>query len=231
MTDKIGFYCVNFKDEDRRNKMTSRFQQLGLTLNFVDPVGKDDARLADVPERADKRAWSIMLQHMDSIRHFVEETHNDFCIVMEDDILVSKDIVNDLPELIETYNKLQLDVLVLGYLLPFKIYDYNTCFSLKERNDKYSYFDFPGDLWGSQMYMVSRNHAVNLIERYTIKHAIETIETEPFSPDWTLTKYGKKAIIYPMIAVEEGGTKADLHSESQYHLNCYITNYVDGLYI
>ena len=81
------------------------------------------------------------------------------------------------------------------------------------------------------MYMVSRNHATNLIERYTIEHAIETINIVHFSPDWTLTKYGKKAIIYPMIAVEEGGTKVDLYSESQYHLNCYLANYVEGLYL
>jgi GR25 family glycosyltransferase involved in LPS biosynthesis len=231
MTDKTGFYCVNFKDEDRRNKMTTRFQQLCLPLNFVDHVSNDDVRLEGVPERVHKRAWSIMLQHMDSIRHFVEDTQNDFCIVMEDDILVSKDIVNDLQGVIETYNKLQLDVLLLGYLIPFKIHDYNPHFPLKERNDKYSYYDFPSDLWGSQMYMISRNHAINLLERYTIEHAIETIESEPFSPDWTLTKYGKKAIIYPMIAVEEGGTKADLYSESQFHLNCYLTNYVEGLYL
>ena len=102
MTDKTGFYCVNFKDEDRRNKMSSRFEQLGIPLNFVDHVSNDDMRLANVPERADKRTWSIMLQHMDSIRHFVEDTQNDFCIVMEDDILVSKDIVNDLHGVIET---------------------------------------------------------------------------------------------------------------------------------
>ena len=231
MTNKISFYCVNFNDESRRDKMTSRFEQIGLQLNFVVPVYKDDARLTDVPERADKRTWSIMLQHMDSIRNFVEETQNDFCIVMEDDILVSKDIVNDLPGAIETYNKLQLDVLVLGYLLPFKIYDNNTCFTLKDRNNKYSYYDFPVDLWGSQMYMISRNHAIHLLELYTIEHAIKTIDTEPFSPDWTLTKYGKKAINYPMIAVEDGGTKADLYSEHQFHLNCYVTNYVEGLYI
>jgi hypothetical protein len=231
MSNKISFYCVNFNDESRKNKMTSRFEQLGLLLNFVDPVRNDDARLADVPERADKRTWSIMLQHMDSIRKFVEETQNDFCIVMEDDILVSKDIVNDLPGAIETYNKLELDVLVLGYLLPFKIHDYNTCFRLKDRNNKYSYYDFPGDLWGAQMYMVSRNHAIHLLELYTIEHAVETIDTEPFSPDWTLTKYGKKAIIYPMIAVEEGGTKANSYSESQFHLSCYLTNYVEGFYI
>ena len=231
MTDKICFYCVNFNDEARRDNMTSRFEQLGLSLNFMAPVGQDDARLADVPEKAERRSWSIMLQHMDSIRHFVEETQNDFCIVMEDDILVSRDIVNDLPGIIETYNNLQLDVLLLGYLIQFKIYDHNKCFTLKERNDKYSYYDFPCDLWGSQMYMISRNHGINLIERYTIEHAINTIGAEPFSPDWTLTKYGRKAIIYPMIAVEEGGTKADLYSEIQYHLNCYLANYVEGLYL
>ena len=230
MVDNIGFYTVNFKDEERRNKMNSRFDYFGLKLNFVDPVGNDDSRLENVPEKADKRTWSIMLQHMDSIRHFVENTTNDFCIVTEDDILISKDFVNDLPEIINTYTKLGLDVLLLGFLISFQIHE-NNHFILKDRNEKYSYYDYPNDLWGSQMYLISRSHAVKLLERYSIEHAIETIETEPFSPDWTLTKYGKKALIYPMVAVEEGNTKADLYSESQFHSNCFNTNYVEGLHI
>ena len=231
MMDNIGFYSVNYKDDDRKNKMISRFDSFKLELIFVDPVEKNDDRLANVPENADRRTWSIMLQHMDSIRHFVEKTSKDFCIVTEDDILISKDFVNDLPDIINTFNGLELDLMLLGYLLSFKICDTNTSFSLKARTEKYSYYDYPADIWGAQMYLISRNHAINLLDRYTIEHAIETIDTMPFNPDWTLTKFGKKALIYPMIAVEEGNVKNDLYGEIQFHLNCFNTNYVDGLHI
>ena len=109
----------------------------------------------------------------------------------------------------------------LGYLLPFKIYDTNTSFCLKARTEKYSYYDYPDDIWGAQMYLISRKHAINLLDRYTIEHAIATIDTMPFSPDWTLTKFGKKVLIYPMIAVEEGNVKNELYGEIQFHRNCF----------
>ena len=230
MLENISFYSVNYKDEERRSKMSSRFNTLDLNLIFVDPVDKTDARLSEATERAEKRSWSIMLQHLDSIRHFVEKTSCEYCIVAEDDILISKDMVNDLPGIINTYEKLELDVLLLGFLVPFQIYDNNGSFTLREKTEKYKFYVYPIDIWGSQMYMVSRRHAIHLLERYTILHANETIDTEPFSPDWTLTKYGKKALIYPMIAVEDGGTKVDFGDEVTFHRNCYNTNYVEGIH-
>jgi hypothetical protein len=96
----------------------------------------------------------------------------------------------------------------------------------------FSYHDYPDDLWGSQMYMVSRKHGQALLDRYTIKYALETINTEiPFSPDWTLTKWGKKSIVYPMVALEEGDTKCDLDSEITYHQRCFKHNYVERIFI
>lgn len=96
----------------------------------------------------------------------------------------------------------------------------------------FSYHDYPDDLWGSQMYMVSRKHSLALLEKYTVQYALETIHTEiPFSPDWTLTKWGNKAIVYPMVALEEGDTKCDLDSEISYHQRCFKRNYVERIFI
>jgi GR25 family glycosyltransferase involved in LPS biosynthesis len=229
--ENLSFYCINYKDEVRKGNMIKRFDSINLKLHFVEPVENDDTRLQNAPSKRDLRVWSIMLQHLDSIRHFLVNTTNEYCVVCEDDILVSKNIVNDLPEIINTFNKLELDVLLLGYLLPFKIYDWFTHFPLKYRNDKYSFYDFPNDLWGSQMYMISRKHAEYLVDKYTIEYAIYTVETEPFSPDWTLTKNGKKSILYPMIALEEGDSKSGLNSQEQFHYNCYQTNFDADVYI
>ena len=82
------------------------------------------------------------------------------------------------------------------------------------------------------MYMVSRKHAQTLLDKYTIDYAVETINTEiPFSPDWTLTKFGNKSIVYPMIALEEGDTKCDLESEISYHQRCFNQNYVERVFL
>jgi hypothetical protein len=223
---KVGFYCVNFKDENRRNKMMQRWETLGLPLKFVDPVETSDPRLQfpNLDLKKELRTWAIMLQHLDSIRDFVENTDQEYCIVCEDDIIVSKYLKVDVIDMITEYEKLNLDVMLLGYLLPFNI-DGNSYFPELDKNYKFSFHEFPDDLWGSQMYLVSRRHAIILLDKYTIAHAIETIHTHPFSPDWTLTKFGKKAMVYPLIALEEGDTKCDLHSEISFHQRCFQINY------
>jgi hypothetical protein len=215
--------------------MVERWAKLDLHLHFVPPVESDDPRLLDtggVDISIEKRTWAIMLQHLDSVRHFIEQTDKDYCVVCEDDILVSKYLKMDIVEIMNSYEKLDLDVALLGYLVPYTIHDDNSYYPLKERNFKYSYHDYPDDLWGSQMYMVSRKHAHTLLDKYTVDYAVETINSEiPFSPDWTLTKLGNKSIVYPMIALEEGDTKCDLESEISYHQRCFKQNYVERIFL
>jgi hypothetical protein len=232
MEKTVEYYCVNYKDDARKQKMTDRWETLGLKLNFVEPVHKTDHRL-NVPEleNSDKRTWSIMLQHLDSIRHFLEQTTSEYCVVCEDDIMVCKYLKLDIQEAIQAYERLQLDVLLLGYLLPYDITN-NYHFPVFESNYKYNYCGYPCDLWGSQMYLVHRDHAVRLLQKYTIEESIQMIgRNEPYSPDWTLTKYGKKAIMYPMIAIEEGDTKCNLQSEMDYHQRCFQMNYVPRIFM
>ena len=234
LNELVRFYCINYKDENRREKMTRRWETLGLNLTFVAPVETTDPRL-DIPTLDfEKRTWSIMLQHLDSIRHFVEKTSGEYCIVCEDDIVVSKHIATDLPEIVKTYNEVKLDILLMGYLVPYRITDDNHYYPLKSRNFKYSYHDYPDDLWGSQMYMFSRKHAIEILQKYTIDYAIQNLSCEkskPFSPDWTITKYGEKAIIYPMVALEEGDTKCNMECEITYHQKCFHLNYVERVFL
>ena len=233
-SSKVGYYCINYKDENRREKMTKRWEALNLPLYFVPPVESNDDRLTNlaIDIQNEKRTWAIMLQHLDSIRHCIENTDKEYCVVCEDDILVSKYLKVDILEIIKTYEKLDLDVMLLGYLVPYTIHDNNHYYPLKERNHMFSYHDYPNDLWGSQMYMVSRKHGKSLLEKYTVQYAIENIKYEtPFSPDWILTKWGKKAIVYPMVALEEGDTKCNLDSEISYHQKCFKHNYVERIFI
>ena len=230
LNEIVKFYCINYKDEKRREKMQKRWDLLGLDLIFVDPVETTDKRFDIVREKRELRDWAIMLQHLDSLRDFINnESGGEYVIVCEDDIMVSKHLPNDLPEIIETYERLNLDVLLMGYLIPYKITDDNHFYPLKERNYKYSYHGYPGDIWGSQMYMVSRKHAEILLQKYTVENASSS--KEPFSPDWTLTKMGNRAVIYPMVALEEGDTKCTWDSEIDYHQRCFKTHYVEREFI
>jgi hypothetical protein len=225
----VSIYCINFNDNDRKSKMTSRFSNIGYNCIFIEPVLTSDPRIPVLLDEGIKRIWSIMTQHLDSIRHFYDNSENEYAIICEDDILISKNISKDLPEIIANFQYLELDILLMGYLLDKSIdhpeYSIIDTFSLNRAiSTKYTYHNFPYHLWGSQMYMISRKHARFLLDKYTIEYGIADL-TRPYNPDWTLTKDGKKAMIYPLIAVEEGSTKNDCYSQNEFHQRCFLQNY------
>jgi GR25 family glycosyltransferase involved in LPS biosynthesis len=224
--DTVELYCINFMDEERRIKMLDRFEGQGLSIHFVDPVYTTDSR---IDSRLNKRVSSIMLQHLDSIRHFYETTTKPYAIICEDDILLSKHFATDLPRIMDRYKDLKLDVLLLGYLLPIRLTKDTPEFKPLEDIEGYTLYDFPYHLWGSQMYMIHRAHAKFLLDKYTIDYATADLG-RPYNPDWTLTKDGKKALLYPMLALEEGLEKSNDEVQSDYHLTCFFTNYNSDVY-
>ena len=225
----VPIYVINFNDNARKERMIARFKQIGLGLNFVPAVTEEDPRLVDnnVPY---KRTSSIMLQHLDSIRRFYEETSYDHCIVCEDDIYVSKHFHEDLPEIIKNFNELDLDLLLLGYLFPYSVHG-NWHFPEQKTDGRYTYHGYPNDIWGSQMYLISRKHAAALLETFTVQYALDHLEEIPYNPDWTITKHGKRALISPMIAVEEGDNKSDHGGQHDFHSVCARHNYDPNIHI
>ena len=232
--ENISFYCINFLDENRKKRMIARFDFFGIPLQFVPPVYQSDARLPQKEDHinCDSRTWSIMLQHMDSIRDFYNSSNNEYAIICEDDILLHKDFVLDLPNILIEFEELKLDVLLLGYLLNISSEALlkSPEFSLVKKNEKYSYHELPYHLWGSQMYLINRNHAKFLLDKYTIIYAITNIKTSPYNPDWTLTKDGRHLLIYPMLALEEGITKTDHIGQNTFHQQCFDINYNPEIY-
>jgi len=233
--ENISFYCINFLDKNRKEKMINRFNFFELSLQFVPPVYQSDARLPQKDDgiECDRRTWSIMLQHMDSISDFYNNSNNEYAIICEDDILLHKDFVSYLPNIIIDFEELKLDILLLGYLLNISADALSTSseFSLIQKNKKYSYYALPYHLWGSQMYLINRKHAKFLLDKYTIVYAITNINTSPYNPDWTITKDRHHLLIYPMLALEEGGTKTDHIGQNEFHQQCFEVNYNPELYL
>jgi len=224
----VVFYVINFKDDARKERMIARFDQLGIDLHFVNPVFENDPRMQNTPLY--KRTSSIMLQHLDSIRHFYENTSAKYCIVCEDDINVSKHLHEHLPKIIQDFESMDLDLLMLGYLYPFGLHG-NPHFPVLKTTDNYTYHKYPDDIWGSQMYLISRKHAETLLNKYTIQFAIEQLEIVHYNPDWTITKCGKRALISPMLAVEEGDDKSNHKGQTDFHRLCHLGNYNPDVHI
>lgn len=222
-------YCVNFMDESRRLKMIERFDRLKIPVNFVDPVFKSDKRLCvEGIQENSKRTYSIMLQHIDSIQDFLNTTDETekYCIVCEDDVLLSKRLLEMLPGICKTFLELELDLLLLGYLSPDKVLD-SERFPVIKSGEEFVCRGYHSDLWGSQMYMVSREYAKRLIETFQPNYILRT-DSLPYNPDWTITKCGKRALLSPMLALEEGEVKNDCYEQSSFHQRCFETNFVEG---
>ena len=81
------------------------------------------------------------------------------------------------------------------------------------------------------MYLITREHAKNILDKYTIEWAVQNIEKAHYNPDWTITKFGKRAVISPMIAVEEGADKSGHEGQTYFHVACHEYNYNKKVHI
>ena len=233
--ERCAFYCLSYKNEERKSEMIRRFNQLNLDINFYDGVNFEDDRiripLAD--NSGLKKCWSYTYGHFDMINKSLNETDKEYGVFCEDDIYLHKELANDIPMLIGDFKTMELDVLLIGYLTTYKIEDYYVGFNSKYNvgfNDRSrKYHNYPDELWGAQMYMISRTHAKRLIDKYYCGYAEKSLNSElhmtPFSSDWIITKDGNRALVYPMYAVEDGKTHYDHSGQETYHQQSFILNY------
>lgn len=207
MNDNIEIYCLSFRPE-RRHRMAELFEKIGVSSisHLSDGVPHDDERLSQASYHG---AWSCMYGHLDMISDFYYNTSKPYGIFCEDDIAIHCRLVELLPSLVSDFEKANLDILLLGYLSTFKLtpmpgferidIDYTSDFS-------FHIYRHPSiEIWGTQMYMISREYAKWLIDTYTTGYAersIDDTQIPPFSADWIITKNGKRAMVTPPIAVE-----------------------------
>jgi hypothetical protein len=233
MVDKCGFYCLSFQNPERKSAMENRFRNLGIDAFIYEGVTFDDERIEgrDIHHHT-KRTWSFTYGHFDLIREFYFNSDKEYGIFCEDDIFIRKDFVQHLPKIIENFDEMQLDLLLLGYLTQYVIDENYGGIYLKgpksTEEHPFSYFNLPDSIWGAQMYMLSRSQAWELITKYSPPYADLTITNAsmtPFNSDWTITKEGNRALIYPMIALEDGKTSYLDGGQQNYHQECHHNNY------
>lgn len=81
------------------------------------------------------------------------------------------------------------------------------------------------------MYMINREYGMYLLNKYDIDYALNG--PIPYNPDWIITKPDKqkRALVYPMLAVEEGVNLSSDVFQNDFHTRCYITNYNIDMYL
>jgi hypothetical protein len=213
----VNFYTFSYQNPVRAAAMRKRFEAEELELEFVEPVYSDDPRIIGAPD-GQGRTWSIMWNHLDMLKCFLE-SGADYGVFCEDDIQIRKGLKTIMPEVIAAYKRLDLEILLLGYLSiskPAGLISRPEFPTLQN----FLYLKYPDELWGSQMYLLDRKTADKFLEKYTVEFARTRTEEIPFSPDWTLTKDGRRAIIYPMLGVEEGKVATGHQGQIDFHRQC-----------
>lgn len=169
-----------------------------------------------------KFAWSIAYGMLDMIQMFYDsgEDYGCFC---ENDIAIHKDISTLFPQLTSDMKQRDLDILLIGYLNP------NKC-----TETGINYRTYSDEQWGGQMFILSREKAKYFLDNYAHGYAERTLtdSTLPhFSGDWFLTKDGKRALVYPMLAVEFGYEGRYDSPHQWFHLKCTDANFNPDIHV
>ena len=247
MTSTCALYCLNFKNEVRAESMKKRFTGLNAVLHPGVPVS--DPRIAGrglIPHT--EKCWSCMYGHLDMIREFAENDSRNYGIFCEDDILIDANFKARLEHVLVDFEAMQMDTMLLGYLITYPIVgDSNGSYAKVGQSiyvdlettetTTFRYYEY-GDIWGTQMYLLSKKQAIRIVEKYAngyADHFLANSDTvfPPFSADWSITKEGKRCIVYPMLAIEDGltsysddeGGQRDFHMmahSSHLHVSKYI---------
>jgi GR25 family glycosyltransferase involved in LPS biosynthesis len=219
--EKCLFYCLSVNNEKRKKDMVEKCNILNIPMEFYEGVYFDDIRIKNRNmDENKKKTWSCAYGHFDMIKKFYYDTDKKYGIFCEEEIL-------------NNFDKLKLDILLLGYLISFKI-DNSSYFKEVYKNNDNAYYTYPSDLWGTQMYMLSRNHAKYLLDVFSNNYADLTLmdsKITPFSADWLITKVGNKALLYPMMVIEDGKTTYTDNSQNNFHNNCHKFNYIENEFL
>ena len=222
---EIGFYTFSFQNQLRKSNLELRFQKEQLQIEFVDCVENNDSRLETAPANV-KRNWAIMWNHLDMLRAFLESTNN-YGVFCEDDILIRKGLKSYLPELIASYKRRNLEILLLSYLTTSIPAGLTTSPSFSSNDVNLIYLNYDDSMWGAHMYMLDRKTARRFLDLYTVEYAKLTLSSNIpfFSPDWTLTKIGSRALVYPMMGLEEGQVNTSDIGQIEFHKTCFKNHY------
>jgi GR25 family glycosyltransferase involved in LPS biosynthesis len=249
MTSTCAIYCLNFNNDVRKASMIERFHKIDLSAVLHPGVPISDPRIAGrhlIPHT--EKCWSCMYGHLDMIREFVDNDSRQYGIFCEDDIMIDANFKPRLEHILNDFDSMNIDTMLLGYLITYPLVgESNGSFAKysqsiyvdidSAKTTTFRYYDY-GDIWGTQMYLLSRNQARKIIDKYANGYADHFLQNSasvfpPFSADWSITKEGKRCIVYPMLAIEDGLTNynAEDAGQHEFHMSAhsshiYASNYI-----
>lgn len=236
MMDKINyeidFYCLNFMSNPiRRKNMNQKSIYFQIPINYYSGVTTTDPRISFIKDANRLRAASICYGHLDIMQHFIDHSTKEFLLVMEDDIIIRKSLIEDINKIIDIVKQDHYDLFLLGYLCSNPIDTYSNFIQIhtKYSTDEFKVIDnYPKNTWGAQMYIITRKQCKVLLEKYSTGYLEKSLNDSgmiPFSADWIITKEGKYGLVYPPRAAEsyiENQYEDEYQNLSRYNCNEFI---------
>ena len=225
--NSVRYYGLSYNNPQRKQRLQEQFTKENLHIDIYDGVPLSDPRITCVPSgyKCNRRAWSCMWGHLDMIQQFLDTTA-EFGVFCEDDIVIRKKFAKFIPEVVSTFTRFGIDILMLGCLLPHKPVSFNKDIGngtvLIE--EPISYFHYGEEIYGTQMYMLNRPTAKRFLDTYTKEYALRTLKDKsipPFCADMTLTKNGNRVLLYPMLAIEKVDIDKPENGHELFHKKCY----------
>jgi GR25 family glycosyltransferase involved in LPS biosynthesis len=170
------------------------------------------------------------------MNHFVNNSNKDYMILCEDDIIIHKDFTKKLPHAIDVMENHKLDILLLGYLCYNPVDQYSNFPEIKTKhsNETFKILEYNEDSWGTQMFIVTKDHAKKMLSKYYRYYAEQTLintSLTPFSSDWLLTKDGKRALVYPLLVIENGLSQYEDEGQMNNRIKCYNFSFRENTFI
>jgi disulfide oxidoreductase YuzD len=121
-------------------------------------------------------------------------------------------------------------------MITYDIKEWMSEYSLKRDFPErpYKYHNYPDGQWGVHSYLVSRDGAKRILDEFAYGYADVHRGVKQFSPDWTISKIGNRALVYPMFSVEDGSDSYEHYGhDGQYafHMETFKHNYKEGEFI
>ena len=219
--DTFEIRCLNYNNPERKERMTRRFEAVGLPVLWGVPVFPTDPRM--MPGNT---CLSYTYGHLDMIKAFLDGSA-DFGVFCEDDVYLRRDLKSSLQIAIDGYKRIKPDIMLLGYLTNYKGSTWTIHPNHQLVEPPFTFLSVYPELWGSQMFMLDRPSAQRLWEACCEPSRV----TGAFSVDWMITKFGKSVAIYPMLAVEEGQIAGDHWGQIEFHRICCEENYDKNIHV
>jgi hypothetical protein len=243
--ENVGVYCLSFNHPRRTQEMRQRFATIGIDeIHVCEGIPTTDPRIADNPSiprhtpESVKRLWSVTYGHLTNIQSFYD-SGKEFGLFCENDVLVNKNLPYFLPAIMAEFTEMGLDSLLMGYMTTWKLEEWMAGYDeltppFGGGSRPYKYLHYPDNQWGIHGLLVCRKGAKLILDTLAGK-ADEWVGHESnFSPDWTITKIGNRALITPMFLVENGEDGMEHYGDwqqYQFHLNTWKFNAIQGVFI